>query len=89
MSVELTKLKSFADEVRPEYPEGEAAYDLIDRRPPQLQQTTPAPVRHNFLHDIESVYWVYLWTILALIKCGASNNYAAEIFHNTFTASML
>jgi len=89
MSVELTKLKSFANKVQPEYPEGEAAYDLIDYQSPQLQLTAPAPVWHNFLHGIESVYWVYLWTILALINYRLSNDYTINIFHTTFIVSML
>ncbi len=90
MAIELTRSTRYADEVQSDYPgQGEEVYALIGDRSPQKQQLALTPVVHNFLHDIESIWWVYLWTILALVNHSPSNSFAAIVFEDTFNPSLV
>ncbi|PPQ83150.1 hypothetical protein CVT25_005393 [Psilocybe cyanescens] len=45
-------------------------------------------VIHNFQHDLESVWWLLLWTLVARIKHDISNDWAKMIFQNTLHLSI-
>jgi len=40
------------------------------------------PLRHNFLHDVESVWWLHLWTMLDRVPHEPSQKLARHIFVN-------
>lgn len=44
-------------------------------------------VVHNFQHDLESVWWVPLWTLTARVKRKSSNDWAKEVFQNSLTTT--
>ncbi|PPQ88968.1 hypothetical protein CVT25_005067 [Psilocybe cyanescens] len=44
-------------------------------------------VIHNFQHDLESVWWIMLWSLTARIQHKLSNNWAKTIFQNTLQLS--
>lgn len=46
--------------------------------PPQESQVVP--VKHNFLHDMESVWWLHLWTMLDRVCNEKSQQLARQIF---------
>ncbi|KAF9533046.1 hypothetical protein CPB83DRAFT_525402 [Crepidotus variabilis] len=41
------------------------------------------PFQHNFLHDLESIWWILLWTMLQRVPFAPSHQYAAGLFVNT------
>ncbi|KAG8989033.1 hypothetical protein FRB90_002440 [Tulasnella sp. 427] len=54
-------------------------YDSED--PPTTTAPSHVPVIHNFQHDVESVFWVILWTLLARLPSDASREKSAH-FHS-------
>ena len=53
--------------------------DVFD--PPSLPAPNP-PIIYNYLHDVESLYWVHLWILLSRISHGPSLMLANEVFLN-------
>ncbi|PPQ85559.1 hypothetical protein CVT25_006729 [Psilocybe cyanescens] len=41
-----------------------------------------APVVHNFLHDLESLWWLILWTLTSRIQDPKCKNWLALVFQN-------
>jgi hypothetical protein len=55
-------------------------YPSIGRDPDQVNSLPP--LQFNFQHDLESWWWVLLWSIIQGIEDEVSHKYAAVIFSN-------
>ncbi|KAL4259871.1 Fungal-type protein kinase domain-containing protein [Pleurotus pulmonarius] len=45
------------------------------------------PLVYNYQHDLESIWWIFLWTVLSRVPHEASVEYARPIFQNIMTLS--
>lgn len=67
------------------------AYEIQRQRylysPPEedLAQRTPPPVKYNPAHDVESIFWILLWSLFARHQSQPARDYAASIFRDTTT----
>lgn len=52
-----------------------------DPQPPEQ------PLVYNFQHDLESLWWIFLWTVLSRVPHQASVMYGKTIFQNTMILS--
>jgi len=52
-----------------------------------VHPTRPAVV-HNFQHDLEPLWWIFLWTITDRVEHEPSIEYARTIFSGSMTASI-
>ena len=53
---------------------------------PSIGENTKAPVLPIPLHDLESIYWVLLWTLLSRTKVADTDTFARNLFRNDCTA---
>ncbi|KAH9485685.1 hypothetical protein JR316_0002595 [Psilocybe cubensis] len=71
---------------RGEYDIKQPLEDFIRERKKQraalLQSKSPKYVIHNFQHDLESVWWILLWTVTCRIYSNAAFAYGRRIFVN-------
>ena len=44
--------------------------------------TVSTRVIHSFQHDLESIFWIIVWTLTARIKIAELQKYAMSIFRN-------
>ncbi|KAG2006299.1 other/FunK1 protein kinase [Coprinopsis cinerea AmutBmut pab1-1] len=51
-----------------------------------VSQKVVAPIIHHFLHDLESVWWIAVWTLLTRISHGPAKGLADRIFRNDIRA---
>ncbi|KAF8636246.1 hypothetical protein AX17_003731 [Amanita inopinata Kibby_2008] len=56
--------------------------DHLPSRDDVKRTTARLPIRHNFQHDLESLWWVLLWTVTQGINHEPSRTFASEIFRN-------
>lgn len=42
---------------------------------------------YNFQHDLESIWWIFIWTATSRVPHGPSMNFANKIFKHTTTLS--
>ncbi|KAF4582549.1 hypothetical protein EYR38_002675 [Pleurotus pulmonarius] len=47
----------------------------------------PIPLVYNFQHDLESIWWLFLWTITCRVSHTPSIGYGRDIFRNTLQLS--
>jgi hypothetical protein len=46
------------------------------------------PILHNFLHDLEAVFWTGLWIITTRVNYKPSESYALNIFQDTLNLTL-
>lgn len=46
---------------------------------PQHQQMSTSNIRHNYLHDIESMWWIAIWTYLRIVPTDATADHIKKI----------
>jgi hypothetical protein len=59
--------------------------DELDEDGPETTVTQPAPhqvVIYNFQHDLESIWWILMWTLTARVSHDPSILFASKIFQN-------
>jgi len=60
----------------------------VKKKDPQNTERFPTPpVVHNFQHDVESVWWITLWTLTGRVDHVEAKNYANAVFQTTLTPS--
>ncbi|KAG9000437.1 hypothetical protein FRB90_011824, partial [Tulasnella sp. 427] len=76
MAVEILKQTLIYDE-----PPSLAHVVFARTAPPTTTAPSQVSVIHNFQHDVESVFWVVLWTLLMRLRSDASREKSAD-FHS-------
>lgn len=59
-------------------------FDIVDHDLPTDNKDTGKPLAiHNFQHDLESIWWLLLWTITCRVNHLPSQIWGGERFHNS------
>jgi len=80
MAIEILELRYLA--VAPDSSDSES----FEKQTVETERTPQ--VVHNFQHDLESVWWILLWTITCRIAHPPSQAYAKTIFDNSMRSSL-
>ncbi|KAF9556386.1 hypothetical protein CPC08DRAFT_711279, partial [Agrocybe pediades] len=54
---------------------------------PRPAKRAPVIVVHNFQHDLESLWWIILWTLVCRVVCKESTDFGELIFRNSLFAT--
>jgi hypothetical protein len=63
----------------------DADFYAPDNDSPETSVTQPAPeqvIIYNFQHDLESIWWILMWTLTARVPHNPSRDFASKIFQN-------
>ncbi|KAF4581315.1 hypothetical protein EYR40_002903 [Pleurotus pulmonarius] len=68
-------------------PPRDTMFDLDTYKDTEDPAAPPIPLVYNFQHDLESIWWLFLWTITCRVSHPPSIGYGRDIFRNTLQLS--